>query len=379
MKLHPLIVFWGLWFLNFSTRTFFAPILPLIEDFLSLSHGAAGSLFTSLSIGYSLSLLAAGRLTSLWGHKRTIVAGFMGLFLGCLGLQAAESYWAFHVLFFLTGMASGCYIPSVIPIITHTYQSRHWGKAIAFHDSAASLSIFVIPILVAFGLHFLSWQRLLLILATACLILPLFFWKVAGEPPQEPNRPRPTYSHLFRRRSIRTMIFLWIFSSASTMGIYSILPLFLIKEKGVGFDLANTLIGISRAGGFVFTILMGPLIDRYGYQKVLKLSVVLTGLSTVGISLASGLSLILTALIFQAILSLGFFPAGQAALSRLTSPSERSMVMGVVIALGMVVGTGVGPFVLGMIADHFSFRAGILGLGVLTALSSLAVGLLEED
>ncbi len=33
MKLFPLFVFWCLWFLNFSSRAVFSPILPLVEDF----------------------------------------------------------------------------------------------------------------------------------------------------------------------------------------------------------------------------------------------------------------------------------------------------------------------------------------------------------
>ena len=72
MKLLPLFIFWCLWFLNFSTRTVFSPILPLIEDHLSLSHGEAGGFFSSLSIGYGLTLLIAGRFASVWGYKRDL-------------------------------------------------------------------------------------------------------------------------------------------------------------------------------------------------------------------------------------------------------------------------------------------------------------------
>ena len=69
MRLLPLFVFWCLWFLNFSTRSAFSPILPLIEDTLSLSHEAAGGLFTSLATGYGLTLLLASRLASAFGCK----------------------------------------------------------------------------------------------------------------------------------------------------------------------------------------------------------------------------------------------------------------------------------------------------------------------
>ena len=378
MKLLPLFIFWGLWFLSFSTRTIFSPILPLIEDTLSLSHGEAGGLFTSLSIGYSIALLVIGRFVSVWGYKRMVVMGFMGVGLIFFIFQWAESYLTFHILFFLIGIATGSYIPSILPIITETYDPSNWGKAIGFHDSAASFSIFFIPIFVAFGLHFLSWRRLLLILGAASLLLPIYFWKVSIEPKQGVS---PQSSHtldFFKRRTIWIMGFLWIFASGSGLGIYSILPLYLIKERGIDFDLANTLFGISRVGGIFISILTGFLVDRYGYRTILRLSLITTGLSTIALSLASTLPLILTTLLFQATLSLTFFPAGLATISKLAPLSERSMAIGVTLSIGMVFGMGGTPFILGLIADHFNFQVGILWLGILTTLSSLGVRLLGK-
>src|SRR4030042_4792431 len=172
MNLLPLFIFWCLWFIVYSTRTVFSPILPLIEDTLSLTHGKAGGLFPSLSIGYSLTLLMTNRLASVWGFKKTVVIGLVGICLVLFGFQWTESYFSFHILFFLIGATTGTYIPSILPIITETYDHKHWGKAIGFHDSAASLSIFAVPVLMAIGLNYLSWKRLLLILGIVSLILP---------------------------------------------------------------------------------------------------------------------------------------------------------------------------------------------------------------
>jgi hypothetical protein len=44
----------------------------------------------------------------------------------------------------------------------------------------------------------------------------------------------------------------------------------------------------------------------------------------------------------------------------------------------VIFGTGGSPFILGLVADHLNFKVGILGLGVLTALSSLMVRFLGE-
>jgi MFS family permease len=378
MKLLPLFIFWGLWFLNYSTRTIFSPILPLIEEILSISHGQAGGLFTSLAIGYSITLLIVGRFASVWGYKRTVVGGFIGIGLVFLGLQWVENYFTFHILFFLIGMAGGTYIPSILPILTDMYDYRHWGKAIGLHDSAASLSIFSIPILVAFGLHFLSWRRLLLILGAASLLLPIYFWKVSTEPKTETGQQRRSVSDLFNKKTVWIMGLLWIFASGCSSGVYSILPLYLIKERGIDFDFANTLFGISRVGGIFISILSGFLADRYGYRTVLTLSLFTTGLSTVGLSLSSTLPLILTTLLLQATFSLAFFPAGLAAVSNLTPLSERSTVIGVTLSIGMIFGSGFTPFVLGIIADHSSFQVGILWLGVLTTFSCLGVRFLGD-
>jgi NNP family nitrate/nitrite transporter-like MFS transporter len=378
VKLLPLFIFWGLWFLNFSTRAIFSPILPLIEDTLSLSHGEAGGLFTSLATGYSLTLLIAGRFASVWGYKRTVFYGFIGTGLAFIGLHWAESYLTFHILFFLLGIATGTYLPSILPIITETYDRGDWGKAIAFHDSAASLCIFSIPILVAFSLRLLSWRIILLILGATSLLLPIYFWKVSIEPKQETSQQKSSLFDLFKRRTVWIIGLLWIFASGSNLGIYSILPLYLIKERGIDFLFANTLFGISRVGGVFVSIMTGFLLDRYGYRTMLTLSLLAAGLSTIGLSLSSNLTLILITLILQATLSLMFFPAGLATISKLTPLSERSMVTGVIVSIGVIFGVGFTPFVLGLIADHFSFQIGILCLGILTTFSSLGVRLLGE-
>jgi NNP family nitrate/nitrite transporter-like MFS transporter len=351
----------------------------LIEDSLSISHGAAGGLFTSLSIGYGLTLLIAGRFASRWGYKRTVVLGYIGTSLVLIGFQWAESYTASHILFFLLGFVTGFYLPSILPIITETYDYRHWGKALGFHDSAASFSIFFIPLLVAFGLHYLSWKNILLIMGVVSLLLPIYFWKISVEPKKEMSEQKGGVSLLFKRKTVWIIAFLWIFAAGSCLGLYSILPLFLIKERGIDFHVANSLLGISRVGGVFISILSGFLVDRYGYRKMLLLGIITTGLTTIGLSLASTLPMIVAALILQATLSLAFFPIGLATISKLTPLSERAMVTGVIISIGMIFGVGFVPFLLGVIADHLNFEVGILGLGVLTTLSSLMVRFLRNE
>lgn len=379
MRLLPLFVFWCLWFLNFSSRTCFSPLLPLIEDSLLLSHGQAGGLFTSYAFGYGLALLVTGRFVPVWGYRRTVVMGFLGLAFLLLVLQLTESYLSFHLLMFGLGLCAGTYMPSILSIITETYDPKDWGKAIGIHDSAASFSIFSMPILVTLGLQVLPWRSLLLFLAGACLVLPFFFWKVSKEPRADERRGTGRYKDILRKRTTWIIGLLWVFSAACNMGVYSILPLYLVKERGMDFVLANTFFGISRAGGIFVSILAGVLTDRFGYTRMLKWSLATTGLSTVALALSRTPVQILVALIFQATCSLAFFPVGLAAISRLTPLAERSLTLAIGICMGMVFGTGGSPFVLGLVADHSSFRIGILGLGLLATLCVFTIRFLEAS
>jgi MFS family permease len=378
MRLWPLFTFWCLWFLNYCSRTMLSPLLPVIEDSLSLSHGRAGGLVSSLSIGYGISLFFAGRLASSWGYKRTVVFGFVSAGVALCLLQWADTYFALSVIFLLMGLTLGNYIPSILPILTEMVDQKHWGRAIALHDSGASFAMFAAPLLATLGLHFLSWKGVYLVLGMACFLLPIYFWRMASEPRQHAARETARYADVFRRKIVWVMGLLWIASNMFCNSIFAILPLFLVKERGVAFDYANTLIGISRCGGIFVTILFGFLADRFGIRRILTLSIFATGLSTVAIALVHSIPFLLGILVFQAVVSLAFFPLALAAVSKLTSPAERSTVTGVVLSIGVVFGSGISPFLLGVIADHLSFQVGILGVGVVTTVSCLLVRLLRE-
>ena len=171
---------------------------------------------------------------------------------------------------------------------------------------------------------------------------------------------------------------LWVAASASQSGLFSILPLFLIKERGLPFGYANTLIGITRIGGLFVSIASGFLADRYGYKKMLIFSLLSTGLSTIGLALAPNPTILIIALILQATLSTMSFPAALAAIPHLNPPSDRSAATGLIFFLAVIFGNGICPFLLGVTADYVSFQIGILGLGILISLSPLVLRFLQK-
>jgi NNP family nitrate/nitrite transporter-like MFS transporter len=372
MKILILLIFWSLWFLNASTRMVLSPLLPIIEDELTITHALAGSLFFYMSVGATISVFMSGWISRHLGYKRSVIYSFTTLALVLLCLRYAHTYDYSAVFYFLMGLASGIYLPCAIPLITSLFSRDHWGKAIGFHDTAASSSFLAMPILVALLLRFYYWKSIFVILSGACMMLVIFFWVLVPDPhPQEARNSR--YSNVLRRKEFWIMAILWTIAATAATGVYSIIPLFLVKEKGIQLELANTIFGFSRIGGVFATILVGFLLDRYDVKRILLLILLITGLSTVGMALAQALWLLVGMLAIQATTSVVFFPSAITAISTITPFKERSTFMGVILAISTLLSIGFVPVGLGALADRWSFQVGIFMIGVLTLLSCVLV------
>jgi NNP family nitrate/nitrite transporter-like MFS transporter len=372
MTLILLSVFWLLWFLNFSCRTALSPLLPIFERDLNISHALAGSIFFSLSLGYTLSLLLSGWLTLKIGFKKSIILGISLLAVAMSSLIFATSYIGLASFALMMGLGAGLYLPSAIPILTRTIPPEKWGKAIAFHETGASLSILAIPLLAAVVLRFFEWKALLLLLSGGCLVAIVVF-SILSPDPRQKSYPGSMFFAVLKRRDFWAMAILWGFAGGANLGLYNIIPLFLVTERGIDLETANTVFGFSRLGGLILTFMAGFLADRYGTKKVLLLSLLCTGASTIGMALAQSFPLLVTILFIQATFCPIFFPVGLVAISKVTDFNERSLFTGTTVAFGVILGNGFTPFLLGAVADAWSFHAGILFQGLLTMFSSVLI------
>jgi NNP family nitrate/nitrite transporter-like MFS transporter len=377
MKILLLFIFWSLCFLNFSVRMALSPLLPIIEGELAITHALAGSLFSFMAVGGTISVFMSGWISKHIGYKRSIVYGFIALALVSLCLKCAHTYYFFAGCSFLVGLTAGIYLPCSIPLITSIISRVNWGKAIGFHDTAASFSFLAVPILVALTIRLYHWQSFYIMLSGACALCIVLFWVFAPDPrPQEEKRSR--YATVLRRPDFWIIAILWIMAAMATAGIYTIIPLFLVTEKGMQVEVANTIFGVSRIGGVFATMLIGFVLDRYSVKKILFTILFITGLSTVGMALAQVLWLLVGMLVIQATVSMVFFPAAITAISSITLPEERTTFIGVTLAISSLFSFGFLPVGLGAVADKWNFQIGILAVGVLITLSCALIRRLKE-
>ena len=83
------------------------------------------------------------------------------------------------------------------------------------------------------------------------------------------------------------MVILFSLGISSTLGIYTMLPLYLVTDHGMDRNWANTLIGLSKIAGVGMALVGGWATDRFGPQRILRIVFVLTGMLTLFIGLAS--------------------------------------------------------------------------------------------
>ncbi len=355
----------AVFYLNFMARVIISPLLPELEVELAINHGQSSSLFLYLNLGYFLALLVSGFVSSIIGHRYILVLSPAGTGLMLFCMSTVSALISIKIFIFFIGIFTGLYLPSAIATISSLFQKINWGKAFGVHELAPNLAFLSAPLLVVVLLEVVSWQHIMFFIGAVSLFAAIsyFFWGSrenlkGGAPTIAQCRP------LFRLPSFWLMIFIFGSAIVSTMGIYNLLPLFLVSEHEMSQESANSLISFSRAATLITALIGGWLVDRYGPKRTMFSVLLFTGLLTVMLSwLEKGFLLIVVFL--QPVLAVCFFPAGFTALVNLVPPQSRNVVVSLTIPFAVLFGGGIVPAVIGFMADNGLFREGITGAGLL--------------
>jgi len=349
--------------LNFLSRIVLAPLMPTIEEELKIGHEEAGSLFFIISLGYCIMLLGSGFVSSRLTHRRTIVLSAMAVGGALLWVGLSSHLWGIRFGLLLLGMAAGLYIPSGMATITGIVSSRDWGKAIGIHELAPNLSFIIAPLIAEILLRAYSWQGVLMVLGIASMAVAVVyaFLGKGGDFRGEAPNSRIVRS-ILTEPSFWIMIVLFALGIGGTIGVYSMIPLYLVSERGMERTWVNTLLGLSRILTLGVTLLAGWVTDRLGPKQTLKAVFLSTGLATILLGMASE-SWIIIIIFIQALLATSFFPAGFAALPRIGSPSFKNVAVSFTIPFGFLLGAGAIPAGIGFIGEVGSFSLGFTILG----------------
>ena len=366
-------------FVNFVSRIVLGPLMPVVEEELGLSHGQAGSLFLLISAGYCVVISLSGFLSARIGHRWSVVLSAWAL-AGALGLVALSSglgglRWGL----LLVGMAAGLYLPSGMATMTALVDQARWGRAIAVHELAPNLGFVAAPFLAEFLCQLVSWRGVLGFLGGASALGGLAFlrWGQGGRfRGMAPNSS--SLGILARESDFWLMMVVFGLGVGGSLGVYAMLPLFLVADRGFNLAQANSIVGLSRISSMGMAFVGGWASDRFGAQRTMGAGLVVAGLITVCLGWSSG-GLLILGVFVQPAMAVCFFPAALAALSRIGPPQVRNLTVSLVVPLGFLLGGGGIPAFIGYLGELGRFPLGLSVVGAVMVLSGMALRWVRLD
>ena len=363
-QIGPILFLAGIFFLNFLGRIILAPLLPTIEKDLGLGHSEAGSLFLLISMGYFISLLGSGFVASRLMHKRTIIFSATAIGIALLGISSSNSLLGIRIGLVVLGLAAGLYLPSGISTLTSMISPSQWGKALAIHELAPNLAFVAAPLISEVLLQWFSWRGILAVMGMGSMVAGMTFGRFGTGGKFPGDAPSVTSVRtILAKPAFWIMTILFSLAITGSLGVYAMLPLYLVTERSIDQYWANTLVAVSRVSGLGMAFLAGWATDRFGARKIMAAVFLLTGTMTFLLGVTKGYWMVL--IVFaQPMLAVCFFPAGFAALSCIGPSSSRNVAVSLTIPLAFLIGAGAIPAGLGIMADTVSFAFGFALVGV---------------
>jgi len=364
----------GIVFFNFLSRLIFSPLLLTIEKDLNLNHAQAGSLFLLISMGYSITMFLSGFVSSRITHRKTILLSALISGLSFFVISSSSTLVGFKIGLVTLGIF---YFPSGIATITSLIEAKKLGKALGLHELGPNLAFVLAPMIVGFFLDFTSWRIILMVLGSANLLMAVVFgfFGQGGHFPGEAPHLR-NLRKMLSQSSFWIIIIFFSLAAAGTIGVYSIIPTYLVIEKGMEQATANTLFSLSRISVLFVILLAGYLVDRIGTKLSIGVIMVTAGVTTILLGLTTKLGLIIIVFI-QPVLISSFFPAGFAAISKIAPRRMHNLAVSVILPLCVLFGGGIVPAILGFLGEYSSFSLGFVLLGGLTMTSIVILFLLK--
>ena len=366
-----------LFFLTFISRFIFAPLMPTIGQDLALSPSQAGSIFLVGSFGVLIASFLSGFVSSKINHRGSLILSLFITGLALLACAFASSLQWLQVFFFFIGIAAGINLPSNIATITAMVNPQDWGKALSVQQLGPPLSLVLGPLLAVAFLAWFSWRIALMSLGVLCILVAMSYLRFGKCGDFPGDAPKPSLlRELLTTRPFWVMVVLFAFAMGGQVGVYTMLPLYLVTDHGMDRASANTLVGLAQISGLFMTFVAGWVSDKIGVKKAMAIFLIAAGIATVLLGSLSGTGL--KVIIFlQPAVGVCFFPAAFSALSRIVQPNMRSLAAAFAPPTAFLLGGGLFPMALGYMGQTYSFGLGISLAGCIIIAGSVLVILIR--
>lgn len=333
-----------------SYSAFFAPLLPKLQEKLSLSYSRIGSLSFGLQIPFITTLLLGYLADRLSVRYFVIFApAVTSTLMSLLGLT--NGYWPLMAVTVATGLSVAAFHAPAPAMISHI-SGKRVGLGMSFFMASGELGRTLGPMLVAggvalFGLEgiwrlmFLGW------IATAILFCRLR--SVSGTAAGQGSQPSLRSFWKDSRRLMGQLGVMIFFRTFLQVALTGYLPLYMRDVFGADLTEGAFSLTILEAAGVVGAVTAGSLSDRVS-RRVILLILFFLSCASVFLFVSVPASLVYWVLPVVGFFSLATTPVFLTILQT-RFPRNRSLATGIFMSMGVVF-RGLSTWGLGLLADQ---------------------------
>jgi FSR family fosmidomycin resistance protein-like MFS transporter len=328
--------------------------LPFIKESLDLSYTMTASIILIFNVTSSVIQPVFGYLSDRWSVRWLLPLGplIASLGLGFLGLGPSYSW----ILLFaaVSGLGQASYHPEGFKTVSFL-GGRKKATIFSMFHFGGNLGFAVGPLLATLFFIHLGLRGSVLFIVPGVIITGVFllipYWKTEVGPPVHPRVPSQKARVGQKSHSSMTLLILVvILRSATRLGLMTFVPFYYINFLNRDPMVAGKYLSTFLFAGTVGILAGGPLADRYGYKKMVLLTL---GLSSIFLyfffSTEGTLSLILFSIAGMLLISSN---STTMAMAQSFMPQNLGMASGLILGFSMGVG-GVFTTILGWVADHW--------------------------
>jgi multidrug resistance protein len=344
------------------------PLLALYAQRLHADPTTIGILTASFPVAQLLASPVWGRVSDRYGRRPALLVGLTASAIAYVIFGFAGALWLLFVSRFVQGLGGGT-TGVAQAYVADTMPPHERAKALGWLSAATSLGVVIGPVIGSFAAR-AGGAAPGLVAAGLCLCNVGFAWKWLPEsrvlpsqvttaqgyvvPPPVPRPVRRAVWDVIRHPGRPAARLIWIYAVA--MLAYNSTPAVFTLYLSWRFGIGVTNIGwfftvFGGVGVLMRAFVVGPVNDRLGEVRTMRLGAVLYALGYALLPLASSAPLFL---LFQVFLPLGtalLFPANSALVSHRTDQHEFGLMMGVQQAMRGVASV-IGPIWAGFAYQH---------------------------
>ena len=319
------------------------PLLPLYALRLHATPTIIGFLAASFPVAQLAASPVWGRVSDRYGRRPAILVGLVASAVAYVIFGLASSLWVLFVSRFVQGLGGGT-TGVAQAYVADTMAPHERAKALGWLSAATSLGVIVGPALGSFAARGGAMAPGL-VAAALCAVNVLFAWRWLPESRTDPvdhlgaTEPRPVREAMWEvvrhpRRPVAQMIWIYAVAMLAYNSMPPVFTLYLswrfgITEKNIGYFFLI----FGGVGVVMRAFVVGPVNDRFGEVRTMRLGAVLYALGYALVPLATTIPAFLGV---QVLLPLGtalLFPANSALVSQASERHEFGLMMGVQQAL----------------------------------------------